>query len=101
MEVFILLELLPDQGGADHLAVLLDQAALRLLRKDDAGNRRHGERIGKARDRGQQDQHEDGGADFFKHCRSPQSASSLRAKRSNPWFGRTSGWIASSLRSSQ
>ena len=71
MEIFVVLELLPDQGGADHLAVLLDQAALRLLRKQHAGNRGHGERIGEPRDQRQQDQHDDGGADFFEHCKSP------------------------------
>ena len=49
MEVFVVLELLPDQGGADHLAVLLDQAALRLLRKEHAGNTGHGQGIGEAR----------------------------------------------------
>ena len=64
MEVFVVLEFLPDQGGADHLAVLLDQAALRLLRKEHAGNSGHGERIGEARDQRQQDQDEDGGANF-------------------------------------
>jgi hypothetical protein len=71
VEVFVVLELLPDQGGADHLAVLLDQAALRLLRKDHAGDRGHRERIGKPRDRGQQDEDEDGGTDFSEHGRSP------------------------------
>ena len=64
MEIFVVLEFLPDQGGADHLAVLLDQAALRLLRKDHAGNRGHRERIGKAGDGGQQEQQDDGGANF-------------------------------------
>ena len=54
MEIFVVLELLPDQGGADHLAVLLDQAALRLLREDHAGDRGHGQRIGKPRDQRQQ-----------------------------------------------
>ncbi len=64
MEIFVVLEFLPDQGRADHLAVLLDQAALRLLREDHARNRGHGEGIGEARDRGQQDQDDDGGTNF-------------------------------------
>ena len=49
MEIFVLLEFLPDQGRADHLAVPLDQAAFRLLREDHAGDGGHGERIGQAR----------------------------------------------------
>src|ERR1019366_8696540 len=73
MEVFVILELLPDQGGADHLAVLLDQAALRLLRKDHAGNRGHGEWIGEARDQRERDQDDDGRTDFFQHGVSPQT----------------------------
>src|SRR5664279_6301827 len=73
MEVFVLLELLPDQGGADHLAVLLDQAALRLLRKDHASNRGHGKWIGEARDQRECDQDDDGGTNFFQHGVSPQT----------------------------
>ncbi|MGY4597884.1 hypothetical protein ACVWXL_005630 [Bradyrhizobium sp. GM22.5] len=45
-KIFVVLELLPDQGGADHLAVALDQAALRLRGEDRAGNSGHRERIG-------------------------------------------------------
>ena len=65
MEIFVVLELLADQGRADHLAVLLDQAALRLLREDHAGNPGHGERIGEAGDQRQHDEDDDGGANFF------------------------------------
>ena len=68
MEIFVLLELLADQCRADHLAVLLDQAALRLLREDDVGQAGHGERISQARDQRERDQDEDGGADFSEHC---------------------------------
>src|ERR1700710_453505 len=73
MEVFVVLELLPAQRRAYHFAVFLDQAALRLLREDHAGNRGHGERIGKTGDKRQQDQDDDGGADFFQHDASPQT----------------------------
>jgi hypothetical protein len=62
---------LADQGRADHLAVAFDQASLRLFRKDRAGDLRHGERIGKARDQRQHDQNDDGGADFSEHFQSP------------------------------
>ncbi len=72
MEIFVVLELLPDQGGADHLAVPFDQAALRLLREDHAGNRGHRERIGETRDQRQHDKHDDGGANFFQHGVSPR-----------------------------
>ena len=82
MEIFVVLEFLPDQGGADHLAVLLDQAALRLLRKQHAGNRGHGQRIGKPCDQRQQDQHDDGGADFFQHGVSPQTRCKALTTRS-------------------
>ena len=71
MEIFVVLELLADQGGADHLAVLLDQAALRLFWKDHAGDRGHRERIGNAGDGGEQKQNKDGGTDFAKHGLSP------------------------------
>jgi hypothetical protein len=46
MEVFVVCEDLPDQRRADHLAVFLDQTALRLRRKDDPGYAGHGKRIG-------------------------------------------------------
>ena len=67
MEIYVVLELLSDQAGADHLAVAFDQASLCLLREDRAGDFRHGKRIGKARNQGQQDQYDDGGADFSEH----------------------------------
>ena len=56
MEILVVLELLPDQRGADHLAVPLDQAAFRLLRKDHARNAVMRQRIGEARNQRQQDQ---------------------------------------------
>src|SRR4029077_7515519 len=97
VEIFVLLELLTDQGGADHLAVFLDQAALCLFRKDRARDGGHGERIGQARDQREQHEEEDGRTDFTKHGVSPEF-SSLRAKRPIDEAAKE-GWIASSLRS--
>ena len=82
MEIFVVLEFLPDQGGADHLAVPLDQAALRLLGKEHAGNRGHGERIGKTRDQRERDQNDDGGTNFFQHDVSPQTRCKAATTRS-------------------
>ena len=50
MEILVAGEVLADQGRADHLAVLFDQAALRLAREDDAGDAGHGERISQTGD---------------------------------------------------
>src|SRR6185312_11352408 len=68
MKIFVVLELLSDQGGADHLAILLDQAALGLFREDDAGDRGHRERIGEARDQCEPKQEDDSGTNFSEHC---------------------------------
>ncbi len=100
MEIFVVLELLPDQGGADHLAVHLDQAALRLRGEDCAGNSSHRERIGQTGDGGEHQQQDDGGANFsehvfllfLRHCERSEAIQNLSAE---------AVWIASSLRSSQ
>src|SRR6185436_10885682 len=96
VKIFVVLELLADQGGADHLAVLLDQAALRLAREDHAGKCGHRQGVGQAGDRGQQEQKDDSGADFAKHNTSPKFLPSLRGakRRSNPFWSAVS-WIAS------
>jgi hypothetical protein len=93
MEIFVVLEFLSDQSGADHLAVPLDQASLRLLRKDHARNRGHREWVGQARDQSQQDQDDDGGTNFSKHGVSPLFPSLRGAKRRSNLFA--APWIAS------
>src|SRR5215467_15750762 len=50
MEVFRVLEVLADQLGADHLAVLRDQAAVRLMRKQELGDGGDPQRIDEAGD---------------------------------------------------
>src|SRR5690348_14128932 len=67
MEVLRVLEVLADQLGADHLAVLLEQAAVGLMRKDELRDAGDGERIDKARDDGHSDDHHDGGTDLSEH----------------------------------
>src|SRR4029077_12769214 len=49
-EVFRVGEVLPDQPGADQLAVLDDQAAVGLVVKDDLGDARDDERIDQSGD---------------------------------------------------
>ena len=44
-EVLRVVERLPDERRADDLAVLHDQAAVRLRREDDLGDRGHDQRI--------------------------------------------------------
>src|SRR5262245_45606651 len=67
MEILVAGELLPDQRRSDDLAVLLDQAPLRLIGENSAGNARHDERIDETGDDGQRDDQHDRGADFFQH----------------------------------
>src|ERR1700754_308684 len=87
MEVFVVLELLPDQRRAYHFAVFLDQAALRLLREQHAGNRGHGEGIGEPSDQRQQGEDDDSGTNFFQHDGLLYFLSLRGAKRrSNPVF---------------
>src|SRR5262249_5164027 len=82
VEIFVVLELLPDQGGPDDLAVLLDQAALRLSREDHAGDPGHGEGIGDARDQREREQQDDCGTNFSQHDVSPQARCKAATARS-------------------
>src|SRR4029077_12342425 len=101
VEIFVVLELLPDQGGADHLAVRLDQAALCLPREDDAGNPRDDQRISETGDQGQRQQEDDGGTNFTKHCRTSKSSCVIASEAKQSDRGWKKNRIASSLRSSQ
>jgi len=96
VEIFVVLELLSDQGGADDLAVFFDQAALGLLWKDDAGDRGHGERVSQARDQREREQEDDGGANFSEHVGLLIFLVIARKakRRSNPVF-LVALWIAS------
>src|SRR5262249_15997762 len=82
VEILVAGEFLSDQRRADDLAVLLDHAALRLVRKDDAGNARHHEGINEAGDDGQRYDQYDRRADFFQHGCSPQARCRAVTKRS-------------------
>ena len=69
MEIFGAGEVLADQLRADHLAVLLDQAAVRLMRKEQLRDARHRQRIGDAGDQRHDDDHQDGGTNAVScHC---------------------------------
>ena len=73
MKIFVVGEILADQLGADHLAVLLDQAAIGLMRKDELRNAGHAERVDEAGDDGHHDDHHDGRADLAEHMGDPQA----------------------------
>ena len=73
MEILVVGEVLADQLGADHLPVLLDQAAVGLMRKDELRDPGHAERIDEAGDDGHDDDHHDGGADLAQHRSDPQA----------------------------
>src|SRR3569623_1240891 len=70
-EVPVAGERLADQRRADHLAVLLEQAPLRLVREQDAGDAGHRQRIDEAGDDRQGDDKHDGGTDFLEHDGAP------------------------------
>src|SRR5262245_26212288 len=82
MEILVAGELLPDQRRSDHLATLLDHAALRLVGENSARNARHHERVDEAGDDGQRDHQHDCGTDFFKHGSSPHARCKAVTKRS-------------------
>jgi len=67
VEIVVALEGLADQGRADHLPVLLDQAALRLIGEQHAGNAGHDQRIDEAGDEREGDDEDDRGANFSRH----------------------------------
>ena len=62
-----LVELLADQRGADDRAVALDQAALRLIGKNDFGDAGHRQRIGEPGDEREGDEDDDRRTDFAQH----------------------------------
>jgi hypothetical protein len=64
VEVFVAVEWLADQRGADDVTVALDQAALRLIGENDSSDSGYRQRIGKARDQCEGDQNDDCRADF-------------------------------------
>src|SRR6476620_9274741 len=82
MEVAIRGELLPHQLRANHFPILLDQAALRLIGKDHAGDARHGQRVEEASDyREGEDEHQRR-AYFFQHGPSPHARCKALTTRS-------------------
>src|SRR3984893_17686448 len=67
VKIFVAGERLTDQRGADNLAVLLDQAALRLPGKNDLGNAGYRQRVSQAGDQREGDEHDDRRTDFAQH----------------------------------
>ena len=67
MEILGAGEVLADQLGADDLAVLVDQAAIRLMGEDGLCDTGHSERIGNSGDERHQGDHGDGRPDLFQH----------------------------------
>ena len=67
MEIFVVSEVLADQLGADHLAVLLDQAAIGLMREESCAMPGHAERINETGNDRHNDDHHDRGTDLSQH----------------------------------
>ena len=67
VEIFVIRKVLADQLGADHRAVLLDQAAIGLVREEELREPGHAERVDKTGDDGHDDDHHDGGTDLSQH----------------------------------
>ncbi len=92
MEVAVGREALGDQAGADHHSVLLHQAAPGLVREDHSGDAGDGEGVGEAREQGQADDDDEGGAELVEHGSMPQtrwSAVTARSMTLMPMKGRT------------
>ncbi len=85
MEIFGIGKVLADQGRADHLAVLLDQAAIGLVRKGQLRDAGHAERIDQTGDDRHHDNHHDGGADFFEPLEGKSSSVRQDRLRSRPY----------------
>ena len=82
MEVLVACEFLTDQIGADHLAIFLDEAALRLVRKEHAGDAGHDQRIDEAGDERKSDHEHDRRANFSQHGRLLQTRCKALTTRS-------------------
>ncbi|MCY1380206.1 hypothetical protein D9M69_680080 [compost metagenome] len=67
MEIAVACKFLPDQFGADHLAVFLDQAAIGLLRKDGLCKAGHTERINQPCDGSKGNDHDECWTKLFQH----------------------------------
>ena len=67
MEVFRAGEILADQFGAGDLTILLDQAAIGLMREQQLTQPCHAQGISEARQDREQHDHQDCGADLFEH----------------------------------
>ena len=82
MKVFGLREILADDFGADHLAIALDQAAVRLLVEDGLRDSGHGQRIEDARDDREDEGNQNRRFEFFQHSVSPYARCSRPSSRS-------------------
>jgi len=66
-EILGVVPLPPDQRGADDLAVLLDQAAVRLAVKRGLRDAGHEQRVCDAREHGEKGDGDERGAELFQH----------------------------------
>src|SRR6185295_14736006 len=82
MEVFLAGEVLPDQRRANNLAILLDQAAVRLIRKHGLGDAGDSQWVDQTGDHRHDDDHHDRGADVFHGCGLLQARPTLVTSRS-------------------
>src|SRR4029078_2788630 len=82
MEIAIAGEILTHKLGADHLAILLDQAPVRLIGKDHFGEAGRGERVEEACDHREGKDEHDRRAHCFQHVSSPQTRCKALTARS-------------------
>jgi hypothetical protein len=59
--------MLADERRAHYLPVLLDEAAIRLVREDELRDAGHAERVDESGDDRHDDDHQERGADFTQH----------------------------------
>src|SRR6185437_14848072 len=82
MEVAIAGEILSHQFRAEHFAILLNEAPVRLIGKDRLGDTGHGERVEKTCDHREGEDEHDRRAYFFQHVSSPQTRCKALTARS-------------------
>ena len=74
MEILVVGEVLPNQAGADHRAVIpLEQAAVGPVGEQQLREPGHAERVDEAGDGRHDNDHHDGGTDLSEHGADPQA----------------------------
>src|SRR5271166_2849626 len=79
MEIAVALEVLPDERRSDDAAVLLDQAAVRVVRHGDLRDPGDRQRIDESGQRAEQDQEHSRRTNVFKHRKTPKFQARCKA----------------------